>query len=190
VPPISELRREDAWELVCRHVNNPALRKHMLAVESVMRAYARTFGEDEERFGITGLLHDFDWEIHPNAEQHPELGCRMLEELGYPADVVQAIRGHAPYLQVARETLLAKTLYASDELTGFISAVAQVHPNKSVAEVSVNSVKKKLKDKRFAANVHREEVYEGTTELGVTLDDHIAFIIEALKQDGDAPQLL
>ncbi len=113
----------------------------------------------------------------------------MLEELGYPADVVQAIRGHAPYLQVPRETLMAKTLYASDELSGFISAVAQVHPNKSIAEVSVNSVKKKLKDKRFAANVNREEVHEGAAELGVTLDDHIAFLIEVLKHGGDARAL-
>lgn len=183
MPPISELRRADAWELVCRHVSNPSLRKHMLAVEAVMRAYARKFGEDEERFAITGLLHDFDWEIHPSAEEHPEIGCRMLEDLGYPGDIVRAIRGHANYLGVARDTLMARTLYACDELTGFITAVAQVHPNKSVAEVSVNSVKKKLKDRRFTANVKRDEVDEGAAELGVPLDEHIAFIIEALKQE-------
>ena len=153
----------------------------MRAVEVVMRAYANKMGADEERFAVTGLLHDFDWEIHPNASEHPELGCRMLEELGYPADVVRAIRGHASYLKVPRDTPMAKTLYACDELTGFITAVAYVRPSKSVRDVTVESVKKKLKDKRFAANVNRQEVEEAAAEFGVPLDEHIGFLIEALS---------
>lgn len=175
--------RERAWALVCSHVQNPALRRHMLAVETVMRAYAASFDEDEERFGVTGLLHDFDWEIHPNADEHPELGCRMLEEMGYPADVVTAIRGHATYLKIPRETLLAQALFASDELTGFITAVVYVRPSKSIHEVTVESVKKKLKDKRFAANVNREEIEQGACEFGVDLDDHIGFVINALRNN-------
>jgi len=182
MPAISDLQRGPAWELVCSNVQNPALRRHMLAVETVMRAYARKYGEDEDRWGITGLLHDFDWEIHPNAEQHPELGCRMLEERGYPPDVVKAIRGHAPYLGVPRDTLMARALYACDELTGFIGAVVAVRPNKSIQEVEVSSVKKKLKDKSFAANVNRTDVIEGASELGVPLDEHIDFVIKALRE--------
>ena len=178
--------RAAAWQLVCEHVSNPALRRHMLAVESAMRAYARARGEDEERWGVTGLLHDFDWEIHPTAEEHPELGCRMLEERGYPADVVTAIRGHANYLGVPRATSMAKALYACDELTGFIVAVAQVKPTRSLSDVEISSVKKKLKDKRFAANVNRQEIEEGAREFGVDLDAHIGFIIAALRAD---PQL-
>lgn len=158
----------------------------MLAVETVMRAYAQALGEAVERWGITGLLHDFDWEIHPSAAEHPELGCRMLEAMEWPADIVKAIRGHATYLGVARDTRMAQALFACDELTGFIGAVVAVHPNKSIEEVSVASVRKKLKDKRFAANVNRAEVEEAAKEFQVDLGEHIAFLISALRASATA----
>lgn len=178
--------REAAWSLVCEHVREEPLRRHMLAVECVMRAYARKLGEDEDRWGTTGLLHDFDWEIHPNTEQHPEAGCRMLEAAGWPADIVRAIRGHASYLNVPRDTPMAKALFACDELTGFIGAVVAVRPNKTIKEVRVESVRKKLKDKSFAAKVDRGEVVEGAQEFGVDLDEHIGFIIAALTENAAA----
>jgi putative nucleotidyltransferase with HDIG domain len=181
--------RTEAWSVVCRHVRSDALRRHMLAVETVMRAYARKLGADEERFGLAGLLHDFDWEIHPTASEHPELGARMLEELGYPPDIVKAIRGHASYLNVPRDTPMARALYACDELTGFLTAVAAVRPSKTIREVTVESVKKKLKDKRFAANVNRDEVHEAAEEFGVPLDEHIAFLIAALSENAAALNL-
>jgi putative nucleotidyltransferase with HDIG domain len=159
----------------------------MLAVETAMRAYAQKLGEDVERWGVTGLLHDFDWEIHPTAEEHPELGCRMLEELGYPSDIVRAIRGHATYLGVARDSQMAKALFACDELTGFLTAVARVHPSKSLQGVTVESVRKKLKDRRFAANVNRQEVDQAAQEFGVPLDEHIAFLLAALNAQDVAP---
>lgn len=178
--------REAAWSLVCENVREEPLRRHMLAVECVMRAYARKLGEDEDRWGVTGLLHDFDWEIHPNTEQHPEEGCRMLEAAGWPADIVRAIRGHASYLGVVRDTPMAKALFACDELTGFIGAVVAVRPNKTIREVRVESVRKKLKDKSFAAKVDRAEVVEGAHGFGVDLDEHIAFIIAALTENAAA----
>ena len=178
--------RNAAWELVQANVREEPLRRHMLAVECVMRAYARKLGEDEDRWGITGLLHDFDWEIHPNTEQHPEEGCKMLEAAGWPADIVRAIRGHASYLNVPRDTQMARALFACDELTGFIGAVVAVRPNKSIREVEVRSVRKKLKDKSFAAKVNREEVVQGANEFGVDLDEHIAFIIAALNDSAAA----
>jgi putative nucleotidyltransferase with HDIG domain len=178
--------RTAAWALVQEHVREDGLRRHMLAVECVMRAYARKLGEDEDRWGVTGLLHDFDWEIHPNVEQHPEEGCKMLEAAGWPADIVRAVRGHASYLNVPRDTQMAKALFACDELTGFIGAVVAVRPNKTIREVEVRSVRKKLKDKSFAAKVNREEVMEGAQEFGVELDDHIAFIISALTENAVA----
>jgi putative nucleotidyltransferase with HDIG domain len=181
--------RNAAWALVCRYVQDPGLRRHMLAVETTMRAYARKLGEDEERWGIVGLLHDFDWEVHPTAADHPELGCRMLEELGWPADIVRAIRGHATYLNVPRDTPMARALFACDELTGFIGAVVAVRPNKTVREVNIDSVRKKLKDKRFAAKVDREEVYDAAQEFGVPIDEHIAFLIEALAANAEALDL-
>jgi putative nucleotidyltransferase with HDIG domain len=158
----------------------------MLAVETAMRAYARKLGADEERWGLVGLLHDFDWEIHPSASEHPELGCRMLEELGFPPDIVKAIRGHATYLGVARDTEMAEALYACDELCGFLTAVAYIRPSKLIRDVNVESVKKKLKDKRFAANVNRDEVSEAAEEFGVPLDEHIAFLIAALTENSSA----
>src|SRR5215472_12967279 len=174
--------RQAAWELVCQNIQSQSLRRHSLAVETVMRAYATKFGEDEAHWEITGLLHDFDWEIHPTKDEHPELGCQMLEQAGWPADIVKAIRGHALYLGVSRDTKMAKALFACDELTGFIAAVAYVRPGKTVREVTVQSVKKKFKDKSFAANVSREEIFQAVDEFGVPLDDHIAFLIEALSQ--------
>jgi putative nucleotidyltransferase with HDIG domain len=183
LPPVS---RQAAWDLVCRHVKDEALRRHMLAVETVMRAYARSLGEDEDRWGVTGLLHDFDWEIHPDKVRHPEQGCRMLEADGWPADVVRAIRGHATYLGVPRDSTMARALFACDELTGFIGAVVAVRPNKTIREVNVNSVRKKLKDKRFAAKVDREEVEQGAREFDVDLDAHIAFLIAALTENAEA----
>lgn len=184
----SEHDRTAAWALVCRYVQNPALRRHMLAVETVMRAYAARFGEDADRWGITGLLHDFDWEIHPTAEEHPELGCRMLEELGYPAEIVRAIRGHASYLNVPRDTALAKALFACDELAGFVMAVVAVRPNKSLEEVTVASVRKKLKEKSFAAKVSRTEIEQAAEEFQVDLDAHIKFVIDALRANAAALQ--
>jgi len=178
--------RDAAWSLVCENVREEPLRRHMLAVECVMRAYARKLGEDDDRWGVTGLLHDFDWEIHPNTEQHPEEGCKMLEAAGWPHDIVRAIRGHASYLGVPRDTQMAKALFACDELTGFIGAVVAVRPNKSIREVEVRSVRKKLKDKSFAARVNREEVLQGAQEFGVDLDEHIAFIIAALTENAVA----
>ena len=161
----------------------------MLAVETAMRAYARKLGEDEARWGIVGLLHDYDWEIHPNAEQHPEEGCRMLEAAGWPSDIVRAIRGHASYLRVPRDTPMARALFACDELTGFIGAVVAVRPNKTIREVTVASVRKKLKDKSFAKKVDRAEVEQGAREFGVDLDEHIAFLIAALTANADALQM-
>ena len=176
------LSRDDAWDLVCANVRSPALRRHMLAVETAMRAYARKLGQDEERWGIVGLLHDFDWEIHPTQAEHPELGCRTLEELGYPADIVRAIRGHATYLNIPRDTLMARALFACDEICGFLTAVAYVRPSRSIRDVPVASVRKKLKDKSFAANVNRQEVYQAAEEFEVALDDHIGFLIAALSE--------
>jgi putative nucleotidyltransferase with HDIG domain len=186
---VKPVDRDAAWEFVCEHVRDPALRRHMLGVETAMRAYARKLGEDEARWGVTGLLHDFDWEIHPTKEEHPELGCRMLEEAGWPADIVTAIRGHATYLGVPRETQMAKALFACDELTGFLGAVVAVRPNKTIREVTVRSVRKKLKDKSFAAKVDRDEVIQGAREFEVDLDEHIAFLIEALTANSDALEM-
>lgn len=174
-----------ARQLLEHYVQDTSLRRHMFAVEAAMRAYARKFGENEDRWRATGLLHDFDWEIHPTAAEHPELGCRMLEEMGWPEDIVRAIRGHATYLNVPRETPLARTLFACDELTGFIVAVVQVRPNKTIREVTVPSVLKKLKDKRFAAKVDRDEVTQAANEFGVDLETHIQFLIDALTENAE-----
>ncbi len=169
-----------------------SLRKHMLSVEAVMRAYAEQFGEDAERWGITGLIHDFDYEKFPNSEHsptegHPAEGVRILRERGYPEDVLQAILGHATYSGTPRETLMAKTLFAVDELTGLVTATALVRPSRSVSEVEARSVRKKMKDKAFARGVSREDVITGAEELGVPLDDHIAFVIRAMQ--AVAPQI-
>jgi putative nucleotidyltransferase with HDIG domain len=176
---------EDALKLLFEYTESENLRKHAFAVESVMRAYARKFGEDEEKWAIVGLLHDFDYEKFPTPDQHPWVGSKILEERGYPEDIRKAILGHADYTGVPRDTLMAKVLYACDELCGFITAVALVRPNKKLEEVTVESVKKKLKDKAFARSVNREDIYKGAEELGIPLDEHIQFVIEAMKSIAD-----
>jgi predicted hydrolase (HD superfamily) len=175
-----------ALDLMHEYTQNEALRKHMYGVESAMRAYARKFGEDEEKWAIVGILHDFDYEMYPTPPEHPQKGSEILKEKGYSDDVRIAILGHASFTNVARETRMAKVLYACDELCGFISACSVVRPNK-IADLEVSSVKKKLKDKAFARNVSREDIQQGIQELGLPLDEHIRFVIEAMKSD--APRL-
>lgn len=176
---------EDAVNLLFEFTESENLRKHAFAVESAMRAYARKFGEDEEKWAIVGLLHDFDYEKFPTPNQHPWVGSKILEERGYPEDIRKAILGHADYTGIPRDTLMAKVLYACDELCGFITAVALVRPNKRLEEVTVESVKKKLKDKAFARSVNRDDIYKGAEELGIPLDEHIQFVIEAMKSIAD-----
>ncbi len=178
--------RDEALALMHEYTASESLRKHMLAVEAAMRAYATKFGEDEERWGLAGLIHDFDYERFPNAahsptEEHPAAGVRVLREKGYPDDVLQAILGHAHYTNTPRESKMAKTLFAVDELTGLITATALVRPSKSVHEVEAKSVRKKMKDKAFARGVNRDDVINGATGLGVDLDEHIAFVISAMQ---------
>ncbi len=173
--------REAAWDLLCEYTKGEGLRKHGLAVEAVMRHFARKHGEDEETWGIVGLLHDFDYEQHPNEGQHPSEGAPILRKRGYPEEVVRAILGHADYTGVPRDTLMARVLFAVDELTGFITAVALVRPSKSIHEVEPRSVRKKLKDKAFARSVNRDDSVKGAVELGVVLPEHIAEGIEAMR---------
>jgi putative nucleotidyltransferase with HDIG domain len=178
------LNREESWELLCEWTESDSLRKHMLAVEAGMRAYARKFGEDEEKWGITGLLHDMDYEKHPTPDEHPMVGVTELERRGYPEDVLHAIKGHADYLDVPRDTLLAKTLYAVDELSGFIVACALVRPE-GLEGLKAKSVRKKMKQKSFAAAVNREDIVRGAQELGVDLGEHIEFVAGALRERSD-----
>ncbi len=178
--------RQDTLALMREYTASESLRKHMLAVEGAMRAYAQKFGEDEDRWGITGLIHDFDYERFPNdahspTEEHPSEGVRVLRSKGYPEDILQAILGHAQYTSTPRESRMAKTLFAVDELTGLITATALVRPTKSVHEVDAKSVRKKMKDRAFARGVNREDVINGANELGVDLDEHIAFVIAAMQ---------
>ena len=178
--------RSETLALMREYTASESLRKHMLSVEAAMRAYARKFGEDEERWGTTGLIHDFDYERFPNnahspTEEHPSEGVRLLREKGYPEDILQAILGHAQYCNTPRESRMAKTLFAVDELTGLITATALVRPTKSVHEVDAKSVRKKMKDKAFARGVSREDVVNGAQELGVDLDEHITFVIGAMQ---------
>lgn len=175
------LDRSQAWGLLCEYTQSESLRKHMLAVEACMRAYARKFGEDENKWGITGLLHDFDYEKYPTPAEHPFVGNKILEERGYPEEVRRAILSHADYSGVKRESRMEKTLYACDEVSGFITASALVKPNKSLAEVEAKSVRKKMKDKAFARSVNRDDIINGAADLGVDLEEHIAFCIEAMK---------
>src|SRR5579862_7407223 len=186
------LNREEAWSLLCEYTQSESLRKHALAVEACVRAYARKNGADEELWGITALLHDFDYERWPNAEHHPTQehpyeGSKILREKGYPEEMIHAILGHADYSGVARLSALDHALFACDELAGFLTACALIKPSKSIHEVETASVKKKLKDKAFARGVNRDDVYKGAEELGVPLEEHIAFCIEALR--AVAPQL-
>jgi putative nucleotidyltransferase with HDIG domain len=172
--------RGEAIALLTEYTKSDALLKHMYAVEAAMRAYARSFGEDEERWGISGLLHDFDYEMYPDAPDHPLKGSEILRERGYDEEIREAILGHAPYTNVPRTSRMAKTLYACDELCGFVMACALVRPNR-LADLEASSVRKKLKDKGFARNVNREDVTQGTAELGVDLNDHISFVIGAMR---------
>ena len=180
------MNRSDAIALMHEYTASDALRKHMYAVEAAMRAYAKKLGEDDETWAVVGLLHDFDYERFPNAnrsatEEHPSEGSRILAAKGYPEPLRRAILGHASYTGVPRDTRLAQTLYAVDGLCGFLVACALVRPSRSLADLEVPSVKKKLKDKAFARNVNRDEIREGAEELGVPLDDHVRFVIEALR---------
>lgn len=179
------MNRDDAWALVCEWTESESLRKHMLAVETAMRAYAREFGEDEEKWGVTGLLHDMDYEKHPTPAEHPMVAVRELERRSYPDDVLEAIKGHADYLDVPRKTPMAKTLYAVDELTGFITACALVRPE-GLEGLKAKSVKKKMKQKSFAASVNREDIIKGAQELGVDFDEHIEFVAAAMRERADS----
>ena len=173
--------REAAWALLCEWTKGENLRKHALAVEACVRACARQHGGDEDVWGITALLHDFDYERYPEAKDHPLKGSEVLREKGYPEEIIRAILSHADYTGVPRESQLEKALFACDELAGFLTACTLVRPGKNIAELPVKSVKKRLKDKAFARGVNRDDVRRGAEELAVPLDDHIAFCIEAMK---------
>ena len=182
---MADVSREGAWQLVTEWVSSESLRKHLLGVEAGMRAYARKWDEDEELYAITGLVHDLDYERYPDLETgHPRYALKELEDRGYPQEVIDAVAGHADFLGVPRETLMAKTLYAVDELSGFIAACALVRPT-GIEGMKPKSVKKKLKQPSFAAAVNRDEVHRGIEELGVDQDEHIALIIEALAERSD-----
>ena len=176
------MNREQAWDLLCEFTKSDSLRRHALAVEACLTAYARKFNEDEARWSVTALLHDFDYEIHPEAPDHPMKGEAILAERGVDADIRRAILSHANYSGVARDSLLEKSLFACDELAGFLTACSYVKPNRSIQEVEAKSVRKKLKDKAFARSVSRDDIVNGATALGVDLDQHIEFCIEAMKQ--------
>ena len=173
--------RDTADKVIEDHVETDSLKKHLFAVETCMRAYARKAGEDEELWGIAGLVHDFDWEVCPTPESHPTYGAEILRSRGFPEEIVRAVLSHGNHTGITRETLMEKALFACDELSGFVTAVALVRPNKSLSELPVRSVRKKMKDKAFAKSVSREDMVQGAAELGVDLDEHIAFIIDALK---------
>ncbi len=183
--------RDDALALVHEYTASDSLRKHMLAVEAAMRACAEKNGADVERWGLAGLIHDFDYERFPNeahsaTEEHPAEGVRILRERGWPEDILEAVMGHAQYSGVPRVTPMAKTLFAVDELTGLITATALVRPSRSVHEVEARSVRKKMKDKAFARGVSRDDVIQGAEALGVDLDEHIAFVIGAMQRAADS----
>ena len=175
-----EVSRERAWETLTRYTKGQPLLRHALAVEASTRAYARRFGEDEELWGVVALLHDFDYEIHPALDQHPQDGAPILREEGYPELVIEAVLSHAEHLAMPRDTLLKKTLFACDELSGFVHACALVRPT-GLEGLEPKSVKKKLKQPSFAAGVHRDEVYDGAEQLGVDLDEHITNVVAALR---------
>jgi putative nucleotidyltransferase with HDIG domain len=183
----NDMNRESAWCLLTEFTQSESLRKHALAVEACMRAYARKFGGDEELWGIVGLIHDFDYEKYPSLHDHPYKGNEILKERGYSDEIRKAILSHADYTGVTRDTPMEKTLFACDELAGFITAATLVKPNKSLAELDAKSVRKRMKDKAFARSVNREDIVNGAAGLGVDLDEHITFCIEAMK--GIAEQL-
>jgi putative nucleotidyltransferase with HDIG domain len=177
--------RESAWCLLTEFTQSESLRKHALAVEACMRAYARKLGQDEELWGVVALLHDFDYEKYPSREDHPYKGNEILKERGWPEEIRRAIMSHAEYTGVTRDTPMEKALFACDELAGFITACALVKPGKSLAEVEAKSVRKKMKDKAFARSVNRNDIVNGAAELGVDLEEHIAFCIDAMKGTAD-----
>jgi putative nucleotidyltransferase with HDIG domain len=177
--------RESAWGLLCEYTQSESLRKHALAVEACMRAYGEKFGEDVEKYGVTGLLHDFDYEKYPTPQEHPFVGNKILEERGWPEDIRRCILSHAEYSGVPRQTNMEKALFACDELAGFITATALVKPSKSLDEVDAKSVRKKMKDKAFARSVSRDDITNGAAELGIDLEEHIAFCIESMKKVAD-----
>ncbi len=176
-----EVTRENAWALLTKYVESDVIRRHCLAVEASMRQYAREFGEDEELWGFVGLIHDFDFEMHPTLDQHPHEGAPILREEGVPEQIIDDVLSHADHTGVPRDSQLRKTLAAVDEMSSFVVAVGLVRPTKSIDDVKVKSVKKKMKDKAFARAVHRDELKQTAEDLGVELDDHIATIIEGLK---------
>jgi putative nucleotidyltransferase with HDIG domain len=179
---VAMLNRDEAWEILCEYTKSESLRKHALAVEACVTAYARKFGEDEHVWSLTALLHDFDWEIHPTLDEHPQKGEAILAARGVEEVIRRAILSHANHTGVRRETLLQKTLYACDELAGLITAISYVKPHRSVFEVDLASVKKKMKDKAFARSVNRQEIIEGAAELGIPIDEHIEFCIRAMQE--------
>jgi len=183
--------RDDAWRLLCEYTQSESLRKHMLAVETCVRAYARKNGADEETWSLAALLHDFDYERWPNAEhsadqEHPAEGAKILRALGYSEEIIRAILSHADYSGVGRQSPLEHTLFACDELAGFLTACSYVRPSKSILDLEVDSVKKRLKDKAFARGVSRDDVRNGAAELGIPLEEHIAFCIAAMRENADA----
>jgi len=173
--------RGQTLEFLARHVKTEMLMKHLLTVEAAMRGYARKHGEDEDRWGIAGLLHDFDWEICPTPESHPSFGAGILRQHGYPEDIIRAVLTHGDHTGIPRQSRMEHTLYAVDELSGFIRAVALVRPSKSLDEVTPQSVRRKMKDKAFARDVNRDDITKGAQEMGIELDEHIAFIVESMK---------
>jgi putative nucleotidyltransferase with HDIG domain len=175
-----DVDRQAAWHLLCEYTQSENLRKHALAVEACVRAYARKLDQDEEKWGVVALIHDFDYEMYPNAPDHPVKGSEILKGRGYPEDVRRAILGHADYTGVPRDTLLAKVLFACDELAGFITACALVRPDR-IAGLEATSVHKRMKDKAFARSVNREDITRGAEEVGVSLDDHITICIQAMR---------
>ena len=184
--PTSAISREAALALLHEHTEGPGLRKHAYAVEAAMRAYARRFGQDEELWGVTGLLHDFDYEKHPSKEEHPFVGVKMLEGRQAPREMIDAILGHAAYSGTPRATPMAKTLFAVDELCGLITATALVQPGKTLAEVTPDSVIRKMRTKGFARSVNRDEIDQGSLELGIPLEEHVAFVLSALQAEAKA----
>jgi len=175
------ISREQAWDILCEFTKSEGLRKHALAVETCVTAYARKLGEDEQKWSVTALLHDFDWEIHPTLPDHPTKGEPILAERGVDPEIRRAILSHADFTGVPRVSMLEKTLFACDELAGFITAISYVKPSRSVMEVDVASVKKKMKDKAFARSVNRQDIVNGAAELGLPLDEHVEFCVKAMQ---------
>ena len=176
------ITRDSAWELLEQYTRSESLRKHALAVEILMRAYAEKFGEDPELWSVVGVLHDFDYEMYPQFPDHPTRGSEILKGLGYPEEIIYAISSHVDAMKLPRQSTLCRTLFACDELAGFLVAAALVRPGKSIVGMETRSVRKKLKDKAFARSVNREDIYHGAEQLGVDLDEHITFCIQALQQ--------